>query len=114
MQLGNMQPPRFVEIVERAENGEIRAQRTLERLGEYLGIGIANVIMGVGIPHVVVSGRLVYGWKFIKQPLFDAVGKSMVGKLANWTIECGVPSGAAIGGALEVAVQGFLEHGLSV
>jgi hypothetical protein len=33
-------PPRFVEIVARAENGELRARATLERIGEYLGIGI--------------------------------------------------------------------------
>ena len=58
--------PRFVEIVARAEGGEIRAQKTLEKIGEYLGIGIANVIMGIGVHQVIVSGRLVYGWKFIK------------------------------------------------
>ena len=55
---GGAEPPRFVQIVERAENGEIRAQRTLEKLGEYLGIGIGNMIMGVGVPHIIVSGRL--------------------------------------------------------
>ena len=109
---GGAEPPRFVQIVERAENGEIRAQRTLEKLGEYLGIGIGNMIMGVGVPHLIVSGRLVYAWKYIKKPLFDAVGKSMAGKLADWKIECGEPKGAAIGGALEVAVEEFLMHGL--
>lgn len=109
---GGAAPPRFVEIVERAETGEIRAQRTLERLGEYLGIGIGNVITGLGVPHIIVSGRLVYGWKYIKEPLFEAVGKSMAGKLAHWTIECGEPKGSAIGGALEVAVEEFLMHHL--
>lgn len=111
---GGIEPPRFIQIVERAEAGEIRARRTLEKLGEYLGIGIGNVITGLGVPHIIVSGRLVYGWKYIKQPLFDAVGKSMAGKLADWTIECGEPKGAALGGALEVAVEEFLMHGLSV
>jgi predicted NBD/HSP70 family sugar kinase len=110
---GGSVPPRFIQIVERAEDGEIRAQRTLEKLGEYLGIGIGNVITGLGVPHIIVSGRLVYGWKYIKQPLFDAVGKSMAGKLSNWTIECGAPQGAAIGGALEVAVEEYLMHGLN-
>ncbi len=55
---GGETPPRFIEIVERAEAGEISAQRTLEKLGEYLGIGIGNMIMGVGVPHIIVSGRL--------------------------------------------------------
>ncbi len=109
---GGSVPPRFIEIVERAEAGEIRARRTLEQLGEYLGIGIGNMIMGVGVPHIILSGRLVYAWKYLKEPLFEAVGKSMAGKLADWTIECGEPKGAAIGGALEVAVEEYLMRGL--
>lgn len=106
--------PRFVEIVARAENGEHRAQRTLEKIGDYLGVGIANVIMGVGIPRVVISGRLVYGWRFIEKPLTDAIGKSIVGKLTGWSIEKGEPAGAAIGGALEVAVEEHLARGLEI
>jgi len=105
--------PRFVEIVSKAENGEIRAQRTLEKIGDYLGIGIANVIMGVGIPRVIISGRLVYGWKFIKEPLFEAIQRSIIGKIDGWTIEKGEPAGAAIGGALEVAVEEYLAHGIN-
>lgn len=100
--------PRFVEIVSKAENGEIRAQRTLEKIGDYLGIGIANVIMGVGIPRVVISGRLVYGWAFIEKPLRDAIGRSIVGNVEGWSIEAGEPQGAALGGAIEAAVEEYL------
>lgn len=100
--------PRFVEIVAKAENGDNRSRRTLEMIGDYLGIGIANVIMGIGIPRVIISGRLVYGWKFIEQPLRDAIGRSIVGKTEGWSVEAGSPAGAAIGGALEVAVESYL------
>ncbi len=106
--------PRFVEIVSKAENGEIRAQRTLEKIGDYLGIGIANVIMGVGIPRVIISGRLVYGWNFIKEPLIEAIERSIIGKTEGWSIERGEPAGAAIGGALEVAVEEYLTHGIVI
>lgn len=106
--------PRFVEIVSKAENGEIRAQRTLEKIGDYLGIGIANVIMGVGIPRVIISGRLVYGWNFIKKPLIEAIERSIIGKIDGWSIERGEPAGAAIGGALEVAVEEYLAHGITI
>lgn len=112
IQLGNAKPPRFIEIVELAEAGEIRARRTLEQIGEYLGIGIGNVITGIGVPHVIVSGRLVYAWKFIEEPLRNAVEKSMAGKISEWTIECGEPKAAAIGGAYEVAIEEFLAHGI--
>lgn len=100
--------PRFVEIVAKAENGDNRSRRTLEMIGDYLGIGIANVIMGIGIPRVIISGRLVYGWQFIEQPLRDAIDRSIVGKTEGWSVEAGSPAGAAIGGALEVAVEEYL------
>ena len=100
--------PRFIEIVSKAENGEIRAQRTLEKIGDYLGIGIANVIMGVGIPRVIISGRLVHGWSYIEKPLREAISRSIVGRIDGWSVEAGEPEGAALGGALEVAVEEFL------
>lgn len=100
--------PRFVEIVSKAENGDNRSRRTLEKIGDYLGIGIANVIMGVGIPRVIISGRLVYGWKYIKDPMYEAIRRSIIGKLDGWSVEAGAPVGSAIGGALEVAVEEFL------
>ena len=106
--------PRFVEIVSKAKNGEIRAQRTLEKIGDYLGIGIANVIMGVGIPRVIISGRLVYGWDLIHEPLVKAIERSIIGKTEGWSIERGEPAGAAIGGALEVAVEEYLMHGINI
>lgn len=104
---------RFVDIVARAEGGEVRARRTLEKIGHYLGIGIANVIMGIGISQVIVSGRLVYGWNYIKEPLRDSIKKSIVGKTADWTVVCGEPKGSALGGALEVAVEEFISRGFA-
>lgn len=100
--------PRFVEIVSKAQNGDIRSRKTLEKIGDYLGIGIANVIMGIGIPRVIISGRLVYGWQFIKEPLYQAIQRSIIGKIEGWSVEAGEPAGAAIGGALEVAVEEYL------
>ncbi|HEX9960376.1 MAG TPA: hypothetical protein VGB00_05560, partial [Pyrinomonadaceae bacterium] len=105
--------PRFIDIVSKAENGDIRSRRTLEKIGDYLGIGIANVIMGIGIPRVIISGRLVYGWEFIEKPLKEAIARSIVGKLDGWSIEAGEPQGAALGGALEVAVEEYLAHGIA-
>jgi predicted NBD/HSP70 family sugar kinase len=106
--------PRFVEIVSKAENGDGRARTTIEKIGEYLGIGIANVILGVGIPRVIISGRLVYGWNILEKPLKQAIEKSIVGRLKGWSVERGEPMGAAIGGALEVAVEDYLANDLNV
>lgn len=100
--------PRFVEIVSKAEVGDVRSKKTLEKIGDYLGIGIANVIMGIGIPRVIISGRLVYGWKFIEEPLNAAIRRSIIGRIDGWSVEAGEPVGSAIGGALEVAVEEYL------
>jgi len=107
-QLGGQPAPRFVEVVARAEAGELRAQRTLGRLGEYLGIGIANVITGLGVTRVIVGGRLVYGWRFLREPLHRAVAQSMAGRLSGWSVEPGEATGAGLGGALEVAADEYL------
>jgi hypothetical protein len=64
--------------------------------------------MGVGIPRVIISGRLVYGWRFIEEPLIAAVNRSIVGQIDGWSVEAGEPVGSAIGGALEVAVEEYL------
>jgi predicted NBD/HSP70 family sugar kinase len=108
VQIRGEKPPRFVEIVGRAEAGELRARATLERIGEYMGIGISNVISGLGISRVIVSGRIVLGWKFIKEPLYHALGSTMAGRLANWTVEAGEPTGAGLGGGLEIAFEQYL------
>jgi predicted NBD/HSP70 family sugar kinase len=102
--------PRFVEIVAKANVGDTRSKRTLEKIGDYLGIGIANAIMGIGIPRVIISGRLVYGWEFIEGPMKDAITRSMIGKVGGWSVEAGEPVGSAIGGALEVAVEEYLSR----
>jgi predicted NBD/HSP70 family sugar kinase len=112
--LGGKEAPNYVEIVARAEGGELRARRTLERVGEYLGIGIGNVVTGLGVPHVIVSGRIVYGWKFLSGPLREAVAQSMAGRISGWSVEPGAPTGAGLGGALEVAVEAYLSSGLGV
>lgn len=99
--------PRFVEIVTRASAGERRAQATLAQMGHYLGIGVANVMSGLGVSRVVVSGRVVHGWKFVREALELAVGRSMAGRQAQWSVVAGTATGAGLCGAIEVAVDQY-------
>lgn len=99
---------RFLDVVARAEAGERRACATLEQVGGYLGIGIANVISGLGVTNVIVSGRIVHGWAFIRDSLNEALTRSMVGRLTRWSVEAGEPTGAGLGGALEVAIDEYI------
>ncbi len=99
---------RFADLVAKASAGERRAQVTLERVGTHLGIGIGNVICGLGVPNVVVSGELMQGWHFIEKPARAAIGMSMAGRLSSWSLEAGDLHGADLGGALEVAIEDYL------
>ena len=99
---------RFTDVVARANAGERRAQVTLDRVGNYLGIGIGNVICGLGVPHVVLSGDLVHGWKFIEAPARNAIARSICGRLSNWSLVAGETHGSELGGALEVAIEHYL------
>jgi predicted NBD/HSP70 family sugar kinase len=101
-------PLRFIDLVARANAGERRAQVTLERAGTHLGIGIGNVICGLGVPHVVLSGDLVHGWKFIEAPARAAIARSLCGRLSEWSLVAGETHGAELGGALEVAIEHYL------
>lgn len=98
----------FVDIVSRAAVGERRAQTTLERVGTHLGIGIGNVISGLGVPNVVLSGELVHGWKFIEASTRAAIAMSLGGRLSQWSLEPGESRGSELGGALEVAIEHYL------
>ena len=99
---------RFTDVVARANAGERRAQMTLERVGTHLGIGVANVICGLGVPHVVLSGDLVHGWKFIQAPAHAAIARSLCGRLSQWSFVAGETQGSELGGALEVAIEHYL------
>ena len=99
---------RFTDVVARANAGERRAQTTLERVGTHLGIGIGNVICGLGVSHVVLSGDLVHGWKFIEAPARAAIARSLCGRLSDWSLTAGATHGSELGGALEVAIEHYL------
>ena len=99
---------RFTDVVARAGAGERRAQTTLERVGTHLGIGIGNVICGLGVSHVVLSGELVHGWKFIEEPARAAIARSLCGRLSDWSLTAGATHGSELGGALEVAIEHYL------
>jgi predicted NBD/HSP70 family sugar kinase len=98
----------FTDLVGKAMAGERRAQVTLERVGTHLGIGIGNVICGLGVPNIVLSGELVHGWKFIETAARAAIAMSLAGRLSRWSLEPGDMHGADLGGALEVAIEHYL------
>lgn len=99
---------RFTDLVARACAGDRRASVTLERVGTHLGIGIGNVICGLGVTNVVLSGELVQGWQFIEASARAAIAMSLCGRLSRWSLEAGDPHGSELGGPYEVAIEHHL------
>ena len=62
------------------------ARHVFERLGFYLGIGIANLINTLDLPLIVVGGGLASSWKLFSPAMFRAVREySVVYRLAEPT-----------------------------
>jgi predicted NBD/HSP70 family sugar kinase len=99
--------PRFYEIVSKAENGDIRSRRTLEKIGEHLGLGLANVVMGIGIRRVIISGRLVGGWKFFRETMAASLDRSVIARFDDVTVEPGSADGYGVKGAFAVAAEQY-------
>lgn len=100
----------FADVITRAVAGERRARAALGRVGEYLGVGIGNVMSGLGLARVVVSGRIAGAWEFVREPLHGAIARSLAGRVEGLSVEPSEPAGAGLGGALEVAAEHYLTN----
>jgi glucokinase len=56
-----------------AEAGDPAAKLAFERLGGYLGIGIANLINTLDLPMIVVGGGVATAWPLFSESMFKAV-----------------------------------------
>lgn len=63
--------PRDVAVL--AETGDHGARSAFERLGRYLGLGIANLINTLDLPMIVVGGGVASAWPLFAPAMFEAV-----------------------------------------
>ncbi len=67
-----------------AEGGDRSALGAFERLGYFLGIGIANLISTLDLPMIVVGGGMAVAWDLFSPAMFDSVRRfSVVYRLAE-------------------------------
>jgi glucokinase len=66
-----------------AETGDHAARLAFERLGTYLGIGLANLINTLDVPVIVVGGGVASAWPLFAESMFQAIhAYSVVYRLA--------------------------------
>lgn len=53
----------FLDLLSRADRGDERASRALEKMGQYLGRGMRMIVAGVAPERIVVIGDLTRSWR---------------------------------------------------
>lgn len=71
----NQQANDIVAIVKRAQSGDENAIRTLNRSGELLGVGLANLVNVLNPQLIIVSGEGIVAGDFRIQPMLDNLKK---------------------------------------
>ena len=67
----------FLELIDRALDGEAAAIEALAETAHYLGIGISNLIVGLSPATVVVGGRIARAWPLIGEAIGEATQRSV-------------------------------------
>jgi glucokinase len=62
-----------LEIAQLAEHGDPSSKLVFERMGFYLGVGIANLISTLDLPMIVVGGGMARAWDLFSPTMFQAV-----------------------------------------
>ncbi|HEY5329009.1 MAG TPA: ROK family protein, partial [Acidobacteriaceae bacterium] len=62
-----------MQVAHLAQAGDLAAKVAFERLGSYLGIGIANLINTLDVPLIVVGGGLASAWKLFNESMFQTI-----------------------------------------
>ena len=70
-------PPDFPTLVDRALAGEGHAQRALNEMAHYVGIGISNLIVGFSPEAVVVGGEITRAWSLVEKALTEKIERSV-------------------------------------
>ena len=68
-------PPRFEDLIRRADDGDFRAAEALDRMARYLGGGLAALVAGLAPQLIVVIGEVTRAWARVGPLVEDVVKK---------------------------------------
>ena len=63
------------DIIEKASTGDLVALEVLKQTGNYLGIGIANIIKALDPHAIILGGRIIQAWDIIYPEIIQIVKK---------------------------------------
>ena len=67
-----------VDVALLAEAGDVSAKLAFERLGQYLGLGLGNLISTLDLPMIVVGGGVASAWPLFAPAMFASIRAASV------------------------------------
>lgn len=98
-------PLRFDDILRRAGEGDGRAIEALERMGRFLGIGIAAIATGLAPEAIVIVGDITTAWDRVGPCVIDEVSRRSVARASTRIVATDRATQPRLRGAVTLVVQ---------
>lgn len=67
----------FAQLTARAFDGDVQAREAIEETGRYLGVGLANLSVGLSPETIVVSGSVLVAWAIISDIVLETMDREL-------------------------------------
>ena len=103
---GQSQPGlRFEDVLKLADDGDRRAVETLERMAQYLGVGLATIVTGLAPQLIVVIGEVTSAWDRVGPIVTEVLGRRALRETPTRIIPTDHTTQPRLRGAVTLVVQ---------
>jgi predicted NBD/HSP70 family sugar kinase len=96
---------RFEELLRRADSGDGRAIEALDRMGEYLGAGLATIVSGLAPQVIVVIGEVTSAWDRVGPIVADVLRRRALHETPTRVVPTDHKTQPRLRGAVTLVVQ---------
>ncbi|HEY8549482.1 MAG TPA: ROK family transcriptional regulator [Vicinamibacterales bacterium] len=97
--------PRFEDLIRLADAGDRRAIGALERMGHYLGVGLAAIAMALAPEVIAVVGEVTGAWDRVGSVVTDVVKRRTLGSTPTRIVPTDRASQPRLRGAVTLVIQ---------
>jgi predicted NBD/HSP70 family sugar kinase len=98
-------PLRFDDVLRLAVEGDSRAVETLERMGRFLGAGLATIVMGLAPQIIVVIGEVTSAWDRVGPVVADVLARRALRETPTVVIPTDHATQPRLRGAVTLVIQ---------
>jgi len=98
-------PLTFADVLHLAESGDRRAVETLDRMAQYLGIGLAGLVTGLAPQVLVIVGEITAAWNRVGPIIADVVKKRSLSQITTTIVPTDPGTQPRLRGAVALVVQ---------